>query len=829
MSGLWPLIRRSIRAHPLRSSLTAIAVALGIAAVLGVQLTLDGLNAQAQAAQAAAAGSSALDVRVTAGSGLTQGQVTTLSRLPGVAQASPLYEKRVVAGPAGSGLQGLTVTLVGLQDGSAALRPVNVVSGHLPRRGDTSSVAIDAGLASALPTSGGRSLRIGDHLQLITSTGPDQFTVVGLTSGTTAGPAFTRTAVFADRAAMLGTFRLGLQSPMVALRLSAAASSTEVAAAVHRALGQAVTTVDPRGASIGPLADVRPLLVLATLLSVFIGAGVTANSVALAMVERRREIGLLRAAGASSGQVFRWFATEAVLVAACGIPFGVGLGVALGALLVSHYAPTDLPAPAFALGGGEVMAAIGAGFGAAVLGALVPAWLAGRTPVLAALRFQPVAERQRIPRALSVAAPILIIAGAICFAAASAGVVALGVALFLAGVLLALPWLVPRMARGIAVVLSPLVPTARTAASGLQRSPNRTALTASGVAVSVAAAVAASALVAGALSESDAWVSHIFVGDTVITSPVTQRDAIATAITRSGAVQLTSELRIFPESVGGTTVAIAAIDPAAYQRRDGLDVVTPSRSAAFTALQSGAQVLAPEALASASGWQVGTQLPVQTQSGVVYFTVAGIVAHSFPGGDGGESLIMGSQVARTYFGNTAAGFDDLIVVSKGSPASVRRVAADYGTQAVAVDTIQQSARDALQHSIGVLIALAIVAVVIAMLALVNTLVVNARQRTRELALLRAVGLSRGQALRLALAEAGILALTAALIGVASGCLIALPMLHASSSPGFVPLFTFPVAMAITLIVAIAVAAVLAALAPARRAATMSVMAALRHD
>lgn len=829
MSGLWPLIRRSIRGHVLRSALTALAVALGIAAVLGVQVTLDGLNAQAQAAQTLAAGASALDVRATAGSGLTQDEVTKLAHLHGVAQASPLYEKRVVAAPAGSGLQGLTVTLVGLQDGSAALRPVTVVSGRLPRRGDTSGVAIDSALASALTAPGGRSLRVGDHLQLITATGPDQFTIVGLTSGTTAAPAFTRTAVFADNAAMVSTFHLGLQSPMVALRLAPSASSSAVAASVHSTLGHVVTTVDPRGTGVGPLADVRPLLVLATLLSVFIGAGVTANSVALAMVERRREIGLLRAAGASSRQVFRWFAAEAVLVAACGIPLGVGLGIALGALLASHYAPTDLPAPPFTLGAGAVVAAIAAGFGAAVLGALVPAWFAGRTPVLAALRFEPVAERQRVPRAVSVAAPVLVIAGALCFAGSSAGVVALGVALFLAGVVLALPLLVPRIAHGVAVLLSPLVPTAPTAASGLRRSPNRTALTASGVAVSVATAVAVSALVAGALNESDSWVSRMFVGDTVITSPVTQRDAIATAINQSHTVELTSELRIFPEAVGGTTVAIAAIDPSVYQRRNGLDVVTPSRSAAFSALQSGAQLLAPENLASASGWQVGSQLPVQTQSGVVYFTVAGIVAHSFPGGDGGESLIMGNQVARTYFGNTASGFDDLIVVSKGSPAGVQRVAANYGTQAVAVDTIQQSARDALQHSIGVLVALAIVSVGIAMLALVNTLVVNARQRTRELALLRAVGLSRGQALRLALSEAGLLAFAAALVGVAAGCLIALPMLHASSSPGFAPLFNFPVAMAIALIVAIVAAAVLAAFAPARRAATMSVMAALRHD
>ena len=829
MSGLWPLAWRSIRSHLLRSALTAFAVSLGIAAVLGVQLTLDGLNAQAQAAQNATAGSSSLDVRVSAGASFTQAQVDKLGTVRGVAQAVPLYEKRVVAGPENSGLQGLTVTLVGLQDGSVALRPVTVLSGRLPHRGDAANVAIDQGLANALNTPGSRALRVGDKLQIITANGPDQFTIIGLTSDTSAGPAFTRSAVFADNSAMLGTFHLGLQTPMVALRLEPGATSAAVAGEVSGSLGSAFTTVDPRGAGIAPLADLRPLLVLATMLSVFIGAGVTANSVALAMVERRREIGLLRAAGASSRQVFRLFASEAVAVAAAGIPLGAGLGIALGAILVSHYAPSDLPAPPFAPGAGEILAGIFAGFGAAILGAMVPAAIAGHTPVLEALRFQPASERQQVPPALAAVAAIAAVVGAICFAGGSSGVVALGVALLLLGIVLALPYLVPRLARWFATLISPLVPTAPTAAAALRRTPNRTALTAAGLTVSVATAVAVSALVAGALSESDSWVSNIFVGNTVITSPVTQRDAIATAIVKSQTVQMATELRIFTAPVQGASVAIAAIDPNVYQQRGGLEVSEPDRDTAFAALSSRPAVLAPQGLASASGWHIGSQLPISTQHGVVYFAVAGIVSHSFPAGDGGEAVVMASDLARTYFGNTADGFDDLIVVPKGSTASVAPIAASYGMQAVAVSTIEQSARDALNHSIGVLLALAIVSVAIAMLALVNTLVVNARQRTRELALLRAVGFSRNQALRLALSEAGLLALAAAIIGVAAGCVIALPMLHISASPGFVPLFNFPAVIAIVLVIAIVVAAVMAALAPARRATSISVLTALRQD
>ena len=118
----------------------------------------------------------------------------------------PLHEKQVAAGPAGGSLVGDAVTLVGLQNSSAALRSVTVVAGRLPVPGNTSEVAIDQGLASVLTGGVGSPIRIGQKIQMITATGPDIFTVVGFTAGTSGGPSFTHNAVFIDDAAMLGPF-----------------------------------------------------------------------------------------------------------------------------------------------------------------------------------------------------------------------------------------------------------------------------------------------------------------------------------------------------------------------------------------------------------------------------------------------------------------------------------------------------------------------------------------------------------------------------------------------------------------------------------------------
>jgi putative ABC transport system permease protein len=116
-----------------------------------------------------------------------------------------------------------------------------------------------------------------------------------------------------------------------------------------------------------------------------------------------------------------------------------------------------------------------------------------------------------------------------------------------------------------------------------------------------------------------------------------------------------------------------------------------------------------------------------------------------------------------------------------------------------------------------------------MLAVINTLLVNVREGTRELALLRAVGLGSRQAMRRVLTESGLLAGAATLIGIGAGCIMALPMLRATTTPEFVPQFGFPLETVLVLIAVVVLGAVVATIGPARRAVRISVLSALRHE
>jgi putative ABC transport system permease protein len=213
----------------------------------------------------------------------------------------------------------------------------------------------------------------------------------------------------------------------------------------------------------------------------------------------------------------------------------------------------------------------------------------------------------------------------------------------------------------------------------------------------------------------------------------------------------------------------------------------------------------------------------------VPFTVAGIVDHSFPSGNGDESLIMDRNVAVRYFGDGAAGFDALDVVTTGSTSALMGTAASFGLSAVTVSDIRGSTERALQHALGLLLAVAIVAMVMSMMALVNTLLVNIRQGSRELSMMRAVGLDRSGARSLVLTEAAVLAASGAILGVATGCAVVVGMLRAVATPGFAPSFAFPLVAAIAVVVAVVGGSVIAALVPAIRVARTSIVAAIRQD
>ncbi|MHB8718770.1 MAG: FtsX-like permease family protein [Candidatus Dormibacteria bacterium] len=824
------LALRAIRARPLRSALTTVAVALAIAVVLAVSLTLSELAAASQAAARSAAGTSGLDVRVTAGTGLSAAQVADLGALPGVVDAEPLYDKRVIARVATSDVSGVTANVVALGGGdTVALRPISLVAGRFPTTASTREVVVDSGFAAVLAAHEHLPhLGTGDSLQLTTETGPDTFTIVGLGGPGGSAPSFTRSAVYVTDRSMLSQFALGLRTSMVALQLGPGVSYGTVAREVHAGLRASVATVDPLADAGSPLQEVQPLLLLLTVLSVVVGAGAAATSVALSIAERQREIGLLRAAGASVATVFRLFLAEVLLLAVLALPFGWLAGIGLAAALQGHFVPNDLGSVGIATTPLQVALAGVAGLSAALAGGAAVARGTGRS-IIANLQPQPGGDRERLAAMPLSLAPLLLAGGAACLVAGGGAVVATGAILVLAGVLCALPLLAPLTARLVGAAARLLTPRAPAATRNLVRRRNRTALTLAGLVIAVASAVAASALSTGAVAGGDDWISHLFAGDVVVRSPVTETQQVEASLAAATGVRQALPLRFLTTASGTTVFGVTAIDAAAASSTEALRMVTPGRADAFRQIGDSASFLAPESLAAANGWAVGRSVTLRTLDGTAAFLVAGIVEHSYPAGNGAETLVIDRSQALRWFGPAAAGFDDLDVSTAGNSAALTSLASSYGLSVVTVDDIRASAQRALAHDIGLLLAVAIIALVVAMIAVVNTLAVNVRQGRREVGLMRAVGLDRSSALRLVLTESAILAASGAIIGVGAGCVLVVGMLHAVSTPSFAPPFTFPYVTALAIAAAVVGGSVIATVVPALRASRDSIVAAIHRD
>jgi putative ABC transport system permease protein len=240
-------------------------------------------------------------------------------------------------------------------------------------------------------------------------------------------------------------------------------------------------------------------------------------------------------------------------------------------------------------------------------------------------------------------------------------------------------------------------------------------------------------------------------------------------------------------------------------------------------------VLLPLELADTLNAAVGSKIKVVTTTGTGAFRVAGVVAHTLPGASGEESIVVDSAAAKKDFGSAAEGFNLIQLQLRGRGDLQRPVALAafrYGMEEESVSSVRQGVDLGVQHDIAALSALALVGVVIAILAAINTVVLGAREGTRDMALLRVVGLSRAATRRAVMGEALATAIAGCALGVAVGIGLIAPEVHAATSAALPLTFEVPSLVILAVVLAVVLAIVLAAVIPARQLSNLDPVAAL---
>ena len=575
--------------------------------------------------------------------------------------------------------------------------------------------------------------------------------------------------------------------------------------------------------------------------SLFVGAFVIFNTLSITVAQRTRELATLRTLGASRRQVLRGVVLEGLVIgfvaSLVGLAAGFGLAKGLSALLDAVGA--SLPTVSTVFRPRTAVVSIALGIGITLIASIVPAIRATRIPAISAVREGAAAARARSSAGTTAAAVGIVTAstGALVYGTLAAdvpGTVRVAALAFGAvGLFVGTAMLAPRLVRPVTAVVG--LPSARLggaagrlARDNALRNPGRTASTAAALMIGLSLVTFVAVLARGLLdSDQDAirgqlnGVTHVVTpeGDGDSTMPVAVGDAVASARD----VSVASSVRSDMVSVDGSQEVISGVDPATIGRVIRFEWKDGSNGAP-AALASGGAIIS-ESVADDQHLGVGGLLELRTAADQpLTMPVNGIYSPSKF-----DSLLGGVIVSHKRFdASLPRPGDAYTFVRAESTAPLERTIAAYPDAAVkTADAFVDDRSADLNATLSILYALLGLSVVVSLLGMVNTLVLAVFERTRELGMLRAVGMTRRQVRRMIRHEAVMIALIGAGIGLPLG--VGLGALVIRSLSQFDVSFSLPVGTLVAFTLVAIVAGLLAALLPARRASRLNVLHALQYE
>ncbi|MGI5242950.1 ABC transporter permease [Dactylosporangium sp. CA-139066] len=572
--------------------------------------------------------------------------------------------------------------------------------------------------------------------------------------------------------------------------------------------------------------------------ALFVGTFLILNTFSIIVAQRTRELALMRALGGSRGQTLGSVLTEAVAIGLIASVVGLAAGIGVGVLLASLFGSlTGVSLASVGVPAAAVISAFVVGLVVTVVAAVMPALRASRIPPIAAL--QEVATPDRPLTKLTISGALVGAAGGtllgLGLAGKGSGTTTLW--LILGGVLITfigVALLTPLLARPVVGLLGRLFSWSVPGKLGRLnsgRNPRRTAITAAALMVGLALITGVNVILASAKQSlkqqaaNDVTVDLIISGDGDQNGPATFDPAVMTSTAKiPGVSSVASEYYEFAQ-VGTERHNVTAVsDFAAYAGMFKLRA--EQGQLAFTGKDQA--VVDPET-ATKRGLALGKTVDVQFSRGEVHHvTVVGIYAKS---NVAGGMYLSPDVVADFRTQQPAWGY---VKVAPGT--SVDAVQQQVDTllkdnpevsvanraQYVAAQSAQF---DQLLTMIQVLLALAIL---IAVLGIINTLALSVLERTRELGLLRAIGMRRAQTMRMVTVEAVVISVFGALLGLAVGTGLGAAVVRALKNEGFTKM-AFPWSQMATYLVLAAVIGVIAAVLPSIRAARVNVLQAIAHD
>ena len=720
------------------------------------------------------------------------------------------------------------------------LNPFVLVDGERPR--GPNQVAMDK------KTADDEGYEVGDTVEVLTQQEPQEFTISGITRfGSADSPAGATVALFdlpTAQAIIAEPGKFDSISVVAADGVDQEQLAEDLRAALPTDQRVEVITGDElieetQDAIADQLSFFTTFLLVFAVIAVIVGAFVIYNTFGILIAQRSRELALLRAVGASRRQVISSVLVEAGFVALVGSLLGLIGGVILASLLRSglNALGFELPDGSLIIAARTIVIGLVLGFVVTALAALFPALRASRIPPVAAMR-EVAHDVSGQSRARVLAGLLITVVGGLLLARGlfvggdnallsvgiGAGLVFLGITVL--GPILVGPfvgvigWPIARF-RGI---------TGRLAQENTERNPKRTSSTAAALMIGVGL-VGLIAIAAASVTESiNQAIDESFTGDFVVDSGSFGfgglSPTLADDLNELPEVEVATGVRYGIARIGGVGEALFAADP-----ETAFDIFDFGVVAGSTEGLDENGIAVYQERAERDGLAIGDPVPVQfAETGEQELEVAMIFD---------DNDLVGTQylIGRAaYEANFADQFDlqvyviqDPDVTTEQARAAIDGVAEGYANAEVQdIEEFKQAQTDQINQFVAVIYVLLMLAVVIALFGIGNTLALSIIERTRELGLLRAVGMTRRQLRTTVRWEAILTSVFGTLLGLGIGLFFGWAIVEALKDEGL-KAFVIPWGQLLIIVMIAALAGVAAAILPARRAGKLNILDAIADD
>jgi len=845
---------RGILARKLRLALTTLAVLLGVAFVTGTYVLTDTMQRSFDQIFRRTVTDVDLVVRARdpytgGGSQRTRIPETSLARVravDGVATADgTTFGYAQIVDRNGDSIQNGLAPTIGLSWPESGAGPLELADDGKSRapRGDR-EILVDEGTARA------HGLAVGDRVRVLLQGPAEQFRIVGLfgLKGQADLGGVTVTAFDLPTSERVLAVPGALDAIYVTTKPGAARAT--VSSDVATALGPNYEVVpaeklaeeraEPVRQGVGNL---RMALVGFAAVGLVVGSFIIFNTFAILIAQRTRELGLLRALGASRAQVLGSVIAEAAVVGVIAAGLGLAAGFALARVLLSVVGFTSIglgaPETQPVLLARTVIAGAVVGVVVTVGSALIPAVRAARTSPVAAINDVPRAGGAPLRRR-AVVGLVIALAGVVALwlgfridaaqLARRVQVVAVGALLAFFGVVLLVAALARPMSRIIGWLLSRWGVTGRLAQGNAMRNPRRTAATSSALVVGLSLVCLVAIVAASVKSSIRTGVQKGVRADYILSAQGLTgfSPQVSGGVASLPAVEATTGLRLGRVRVGERQQLVVAVDPAVLSRTLDLDI----RAGGVQGLATGGLLLSQDE-AEHYGVGPGDRLPIiYPQTGPIEVRIAGVYARKqFTGGYPVPLGVMSIASEEQNFGGVQ---QDTLVYVKAKPgqrAEARRqieraLGRDFPN--VQIDSraeFQSMQEGTVDQFVAGLVALLVLSEIIAVLGIINTLLLSVYERTREFGLLRIVGMSRTQVRRMVRGESIIIAVIGCLVGLGLGIFWGWAFTRALREQGLDQFDIPPLQVALFLVFSV-IAGVVAAWLPAWRASRLDVLEAI---